>query len=95
MSEQPILKREIVIGGRAMILETGRLARQAGGAVFVRYGDTTVLSPLLWPKTSGRVSIFSLLPWIMKRGSTLLGRSRAVSLKGKAVQVKRLFFPAG
>ena len=44
MSEQPILKREIVIGGRAMILETGRLARQAGGAVFVRYGDTTVLS---------------------------------------------------
>jgi polyribonucleotide nucleotidyltransferase len=26
-----------------MILETGRLARQAGGAVFVRYGETTVL----------------------------------------------------
>jgi polyribonucleotide nucleotidyltransferase len=44
MLEKPILKREIVIGGRPMILETGRLARQAGGAVFVRYGDTTVLS---------------------------------------------------
>ncbi|HOV78718.1 MAG TPA: polyribonucleotide nucleotidyltransferase [Bacillota bacterium] len=38
-----ILKKEIIVGGRRMILETGRLARQAGGSVFVRYGDTTVL----------------------------------------------------
>jgi polyribonucleotide nucleotidyltransferase len=44
MLEKPILKREIVVGGRPMILETGRLARQAGGAVFVRYGDTTILA---------------------------------------------------
>ncbi|MDD2554123.1 MAG: polyribonucleotide nucleotidyltransferase [Desulfotomaculaceae bacterium] len=43
MLENPVLKREFMIGGRPMILETGRLARQAGGAVFVRYGDTTVL----------------------------------------------------
>ncbi len=43
MLEKSILKREIVIGGRPMVLETGRLARQAGGAVFVRYGDTAVL----------------------------------------------------
>lgn len=43
MLEKPILKKEIVIGGRPMVLETGRLARQAGGAVFVRYGDTAVL----------------------------------------------------
>lgn len=43
MTENPILKREINIGGRLMILETGRLAKQAGGAVYVRYGDTTVL----------------------------------------------------
>lgn len=43
MSEKPVLKREILIGGRPMVLETGRLARQAGGAVFVRYGETAVL----------------------------------------------------
>lgn len=43
MLEKPVLKREIMIGGRPMILETGRLARQSGGAVFVRYGDTAVL----------------------------------------------------
>ncbi|MFX4260875.1 polyribonucleotide nucleotidyltransferase [Pelotomaculum propionicicum] len=43
MLEKPVLKREIMIGGRPMVLETGRFARQAGGAVFVRYGDTAVL----------------------------------------------------
>lgn len=43
MLKNQVLKREIIIGGRPMILETGRLARQSGGAVFVRYGDTVVL----------------------------------------------------
>jgi polyribonucleotide nucleotidyltransferase len=31
------------LGGRPIILETGRMAKQAGGAVVVRYGDTMVL----------------------------------------------------
>ncbi|MDD4168945.1 MAG: polyribonucleotide nucleotidyltransferase [Desulfotomaculaceae bacterium] len=43
MSNNPVLKKEIVIGGRPMVLETGKLAKQAGGSVFVRYGDTVVL----------------------------------------------------
>ncbi|OPY59091.1 MAG: Polyribonucleotide nucleotidyltransferase [Pelotomaculum sp. PtaU1.Bin035] len=43
MSINPVLRREILVGGRPMILETGRLAKQAGGSVFVRYGDTIVL----------------------------------------------------
>ncbi len=34
----------IAVAGRPLTLETGRLAKQAGGAVLVRYGDTTVLS---------------------------------------------------
>src|SRR6185312_3632568 len=32
------------LGGRSFALETGRLAKQANGAVVVRYGDTVVLS---------------------------------------------------
>jgi polyribonucleotide nucleotidyltransferase len=32
------------LGGRPMILETGRLAKQASGSVLVRYGDTVVLA---------------------------------------------------
>lgn len=38
-----IHKRDILVGGRTMTLETGRMARQANGAVLVRYGDTAVL----------------------------------------------------
>jgi len=43
MSASPVIRKEIIVGGRPMILESGRLARQAGGAVFVQYGDTAVL----------------------------------------------------
>ena len=32
------------VGGRTLSLETGVLARQAGGAVTVRYGDTVLLA---------------------------------------------------
>ncbi|GAB4189959.1 MAG: polyribonucleotide nucleotidyltransferase [Thalassobaculales bacterium] len=36
-------RKEIDWGGRKLVLETGRIARQANGAVMVTYGDTTVL----------------------------------------------------
>lgn len=32
------------IGGQELILETGRMAKQANGSVFIRYGDTTALA---------------------------------------------------
>ncbi|MCC3371823.1 polyribonucleotide nucleotidyltransferase [Cohnella sp. REN36] len=35
---------EMQLGGRPFALETGKLAKQASGAVVVRYGDTVVLS---------------------------------------------------
>ncbi|WP_083931902.1 polyribonucleotide nucleotidyltransferase [Cohnella laeviribosi] len=35
---------EMLLAGRPLVLETGRLAKQANGAVFVRYGETVVLS---------------------------------------------------
>lgn len=34
---------EMLLGGRTLVLETGRLAKQANAAVTVRYGDTVVL----------------------------------------------------
>ncbi|AJY76612.1 polyribonucleotide nucleotidyltransferase [Paenibacillus beijingensis] len=36
-------KVEMMLGGRPLVLETGRLAKQANAAVTVRYGDTVVL----------------------------------------------------
>ena len=35
---------DMELAGRTLSLETGRLAKQAGGAVLVRYGDTVVLA---------------------------------------------------
>ena len=36
-------RKEIAWGGRKLVLETGKIARQADGAVMARYGDTIVL----------------------------------------------------
>jgi polyribonucleotide nucleotidyltransferase len=41
MSDVHTVSREI--GGRTLTIETGRIAKQAGGAVLVRYGETVVL----------------------------------------------------
>lgn len=38
------MRLEIPVGGREIVLETGKLARQAGGAVTARLGDTVVLA---------------------------------------------------
>jgi polyribonucleotide nucleotidyltransferase len=35
--------KAIVVGNQTLSIETGRLAKQASGSVFVRYGDTVVL----------------------------------------------------
>ncbi len=39
-----IHREEITWGGRPLVIETGKIARQADGAVMVTYGDTTVLA---------------------------------------------------
>ncbi|HEX5848506.1 MAG TPA: polyribonucleotide nucleotidyltransferase [Rubrobacter sp.] len=38
------MRLEIPVGERSIVLETGKLAKQAGGAVVARLGDTTILS---------------------------------------------------
>jgi polyribonucleotide nucleotidyltransferase len=43
---------QIDIGGRLMTLETGKVAKQADGAVLVRYGDTVVLATVVASKTA-------------------------------------------
>lgn len=34
---------QVDVGGRSLIIETGQVAKQAGGSVLMRYGDTVVL----------------------------------------------------
>ena len=42
-----IKREEIEWGGRKLVLETGRIARQAHGAVLATYGDTSVLATVV------------------------------------------------
>src|SRR5581483_7362575 len=43
MSMFKVHRKEIEWGGRKLVLETGKIARQADGAVVATYGETTVL----------------------------------------------------
>ena len=43
---------QIEIGGRILTLETGRIAKQADGAVVVRYGETVVLATVVASKSA-------------------------------------------
>lgn len=46
-----ITRKEIEWAGRTLTLETGKIARQADGAVFVTYGETSVLCTVVAQKT--------------------------------------------
>ena len=46
-----IRRKEIHVGGKPLIVETGKIARQADGAVTVRCGDTVVLVTACAAKT--------------------------------------------
>ena len=49
---------ELDFRGRKLIVENGELAKQAHGAVLVRYGDTVVLSTVVVSKTANILSDF-------------------------------------
>ena len=55
-----IYRKEIDWGGRPLVLETGKLARQADGAVLVSYGDTSVLCTAVGEKKGRDVDFFPL-----------------------------------
>ncbi len=46
-----IYRKEMNWGGRRLVLETGKIARQADAAVLVTYGETTVLCTVVAEKT--------------------------------------------
>ncbi len=46
-------KWSLEVAGRELIVETGKLAKQAGGAVTVRYGDTQILATAVMSKRKG------------------------------------------
>ncbi|MDX2143770.1 MAG: polyribonucleotide nucleotidyltransferase [Rhodospirillaceae bacterium] len=51
MSMFKTFRKEIEWGGRKLVLETGKIARQADGAVLASYGETTVLCTAVGAKS--------------------------------------------
>jgi polyribonucleotide nucleotidyltransferase len=45
-----VSRKEMMWGGRKLVLETGKIARQADGAVMCTYGETTVLAAVVGEK---------------------------------------------
>ena len=52
MSLFKVTRKELTWGGRKLVLETGKIARQADGAVLATYGETTVLCTVVGAKAA-------------------------------------------
>ena len=50
---------ELDFYGRKIIVENGELAKQAHGAILVRYGDTVALSTAVVSKTANLLSVLT------------------------------------
>ena len=52
MSQKKYLKESIKLGNRELVVETGRVAKQADGSVVIRYGDTMLLVTAVSARTA-------------------------------------------
>ena len=83
-----IVKKEIILpDGRVITLETGKLAKQADGAVMATLGNTMVLATVCSAKDAVPGTDFMPLTVSTKRNFLQLVVSQAVSL---AARVKHL-----
>lgn len=61
MNNLKVSTREMEWGGRKLVLETGKVAKQATGAVVVTYGETKVLATVCAAKRGkSRSGLFPL-----------------------------------
>ena len=51
---------EMIFAGKKLVVETGQVAKQANGAVVVRYGDSTVLTAAVMSKKMATGDFFPL-----------------------------------
>ena len=55
-----MIRKTVKVGDRDLIIETGRMAKQADGAVVVRYGDTMLLATSVSAKDKKDVDFLPL-----------------------------------
>jgi len=85
---------EVDLGGRKITLETGKMAKQAGGAVVVRSGDAVVLVTACMADQPKWGPGSSRSPSIIESTLTPPGRFRADSLSARGVPRKKKSSPA-
>ena len=56
----PVTKVELELGGRTLVIETGKMARQADGSVTVRHGETVVLGTVVRAQPRAGIDFFPL-----------------------------------
>ena len=86
-------RKEITWGGRQLILESGKIARQADGAVLATLGETKVLCTVVYEKTPKASLDFFPLSVHYQEKSFAAGRSPAGSSSARGVRRRRRFSP--
>ena len=65
-----VYRKELDWGGRKLVLETGKVARQADGAVVATLGETTVLCTVVGAKSRAKdrlLPVVGALPGNLRR----------------------------
>ncbi len=85
---------QVEFGGRTITLSTGKMAKQASGAVVVSCGDTVVLVTVVAKKKQRKGRTFSRSPSITPRRHMPAARFREVFSSAKRVLPTRKRLPA-
>ena len=83
------IKKSIQFGAHTLTLETGEIARQADGAVLVRYGDTAVLVTVVGRHDVKEGQDFFHSQLIIKKKHMLQVKFLAVFSNEKHAQAKK------
>ena len=83
------VRKTFQFGGQEVTIETGKVARQATGAVVVTMGDTQVLATVVGRKQANPGQDFFRLPSIIRKRPMRLARSPAVSSSEKVVRPRK------
>jgi len=74
-----IVKKEIVWGGKKLSIESGKIARQADGAVILTSGDTVILATVVGAKKANpETDFFSTYSKLSRKILRLRKNSRGI-----------------
>ena len=83
-----VFKKEIDFGGKKITLETGKIARQADGAIIATCGETVVLATAVGAKKLIQMWITFLYQLIIKKNIMPQVKYLEDILKGKLDQLR-------